>query len=133
MYSNIGLMSFRALSSFYCYTNLLILSACAAKVIAVIMCVCLSVYLSVTLILALSQLIHYACHIYIEHLRYIHVSVSIPKITWLFTYNPFTLRSPQEVRVGLECAIITFLCVGGQGTIGQMDSCLYMRVCTWNS
>ena len=37
----------------------------------------------------------------------------------------FTLSNPQEVRVGLECAIITFLWVGGQSAIAQMIRVLY--------
>ena len=40
-------------------------------------------------------------------------------------YSLFMLRSPQEVWVGLKCAIITCLWVGGQSAITQMDSRLY--------
>ena len=43
----------------------------------------------------------------------------------LLNYSPFTLSSPQEVRVGLECAIITFLWVGGQSAIAQLIHVLY--------
>ena len=46
----------------------------------------------------------------------------------ILAYSQFTLRSPQEVCVGLECAIITFLCVGKQSAIAQIDSCLSLHL-----